>query len=94
MLLTLRCYACDNTSCGICPIGSWNDEQSQKGCVRQVCEIDYIKFHHLFDEVYPFLKQSTEKRKKQVYQESVDLLNKIYNCAIVNKITDNGKLAS
>ncbi len=93
MIITLRCRECENMNCVLCPLGSWINDSSLKGCTRVISEDDYIHYEHMSNEVMPFLKMNNNQEyKKEAYKEYISLLQKIYTCPIGANISNNGKL--
>lgn len=95
MIITLRCSECENTECGICPVGSWIKEGSLRGCTRIVSEDEYIEYEHMNNEVIPFLSMNKNTEyKKEAYKKFIGLLNKFYNHPIGAKLGTSGKVLS
>lgn len=93
MIITLKCNECENFNCEICPIGSWIDPDSLKGCTRNVEEDICIQFFHLQQEISPFLKiNPTPQKSEAYYREAARLQNKIYSTEVLQKIGKSGKI--
>ena len=82
MQITLYCHTCENTSCEICPCGTYLP-QGLHGCVRDVSSLIHDKYIHYVTEIKPFLKQYNIDYQHKIYIEIYSLLYIIYDSPIV-----------
>lgn len=87
--ISLHCYGCGKYNCSICPIGTYVPEDSLRGCVRQISEDDFARYHHLADEELPFAKD-----KEEVLNRISELERKICSAPLSHILDAKGKILS
>lgn len=85
--ISLYCYTCPKYDCAFCCIGSYVPEDSLRGCVRQITEDDFAKYHHLTDEELPFAMD-----KEKVLNEISDIERKICSASVSHILDAKGKV--
>lgn len=90
-IITLQCIDCENKQCSMHPVGKMVYEN--QGCMRKIPEDLYIDYEHLIKEEAPFLRQlPTEKSVNKLYDDIMDMLEKIYRCPFVHSVGKSGRI--
>lgn len=94
MHIYFKCAECENSSCDVCPLGTYVPEGSARGCVRKATDEEMTRYTHLTEEAVDTVQFSESAAyRDSVYIDTMDLLESLYGKDMTSKVDKNGNLS-